>query len=90
MLTFYIYWTPISRHFVWRCFTANHTEIFLSPKEGTKHLRNIVNHIKTIGRYLHSYTIHITAEANAARKELGEPLYGCYCAVERNKERIRD
>ena len=86
MVTFFVKYIPYSQVFYWTCYSGNNRELFrhaYEPNQYPKHLRNCVNHIKTIGKQLHSYSIHITAEANEARKKLGEPLYGCYAATER-------
>lgn len=98
MLTFFVKWVPPFKDepgcFVWKCYAHNQTEMFrhcyvLDGRRAPTKLRNCINHINSIGKQLRSYTIHITKEANEQRKKLGEPLYGCYCATERNKERIR-
>ena len=88
MLTFYIRWLPNPGCFVWTCYAANNAEIFkncytISGRQAPKRLRNCINHIRTVGRYLVNYNIHITAEANVQRKHLGEPLYGCFAPTER-------
>lgn len=88
MITFFIRWLPNPGCFVWTCYSANNRELFkhcytIDGHQAPKRLRNCVNHINSIGRYLVNYNIHITAEANAQRKLLNEPLYGCYAATER-------
>jgi hypothetical protein len=89
MLTFFIHfkdYPPSEGIFYWKCYSGNNREIFkhcyvIDGRQAPKQLRNCVNHINTIGRHLVNYNIHITAEANAQRKKLGEPLYGCFAAT---------
>lgn len=89
MLTFYIRWLNNPGVFVWTCYASNNRQVFKhcytidGTKQAPKHLRNCVNHIRTIGKHLKTYSIHITAEANEQRKLLREPLYGCYATTER-------
>ena len=90
MLTFYVKWLDNPGCFTWTCYSANNKEVFkhcytMYGRQAPSHLRNCVNHIKTIGKHMRNYNIHITAEANEQRKKLGEPLYGCFAPTERSR-----
>lgn len=91
MLTFFVKYIAHTRQFDWTCYSGNNREMFRScytiagKRQAPKTLRNAVNHINSIGKQMHHHNIHITAEANDARKRLGEPLYGFFAPTERKR-----